>query len=176
MGASRRLVILLMFVGLITTAASCGSVKVAAGAVDEAARAVGGQFKTVELSGDQIETLARGASVSEDTIREVAPSLDAQGPWQQSVTKARAIGAQFGPPVAEVSLGVACDGLAGDIKTEQDLYVSLAKQVYGLTQSQLQSLATSTRELWQTMYTAHKTGTQQDKATVALACYTVQNV
>jgi hypothetical protein len=77
-------------------------------------------------------------------------------------------------PVRDVALGVACDGLKGEIESEEDLYNSLSQQFYDLTRDELELLVSHTIELWSVMYNAYAYGDDWDKAAVSLACWSLE--
>ena len=76
----------------------------------------------------------------------------------------------------DVALGVACDGLNGEIASEQDLYDSLASQFQGLTQSELEAAVDSTIALWEDLYQASTIGSDEERAVAALTCYLLEAV
>jgi hypothetical protein len=170
--------------GIVTSAvisafllAGCGgSVKVAPQAVEEAAIALGGATRVVELSSDDISRLASQADVADDAIREVAPQADSQPLWSRAIAGARTVNERTEGMIRDVAIGVACDGVNGEIQSVEDVYFSLANQLQGLSESELESITTATVQMWQDLYDARLSDDPDLRAASVLVCYTISQV
>ncbi len=145
-------------------------------AADDLARALGVQARRVELSQDRIRQLARNAEVSDDVVRSTADDLGTSALFQSARNQTSRIRETYGPPAAQVALGVACDGLTGEIQTYGDVYTSLTNNLVGLTTPQAQALTEDTVELYGNLYNSLAQGNQYDRAAVHLACYSAQQL
>jgi hypothetical protein len=167
------------FVGVVVLLAGCSgqTVKISAGAVDQAAAAIGGSARgSLELTADDLSRLAAASNVSEDVIRSTAPQADSTPLWQRTLRSAKTLEARTEGSVRDVALGVACDGFNGDITSVDQLYASLAGQLAGLTESELRAIAEATVSLWQELYDAHNSSDPEERAAAVLACYTLESV
>lgn len=150
--------------------------KVAGSAVDDAARALNVGARTVELSSDDVSRLAANADVSDDVVRRVAPEVDHKPTWDRVVSGLTTVDRASDGHIRSVALGMACDAVNGDIRTEEDLYRSLANQLVELTQQELRAVYDATRELWQDLYDALTGPDPELRATAVIACYTVEQI
>lgn len=175
-----RLLALTLLVLMLLTATAChnaGSLRISASAVDDAARGVGAASRELVLTSDDVAHLAQEAQVTDDVIRGVAPQVDSLPQWRQQLSHVGEVYQQVqDSEAAQIVVGVSCDGLKGKISTSADVYDSLVQQLPAGMEREAQQLAEDSMELWQDMYTAFTTGTDQDRAAVSLACYTYANI
>jgi hypothetical protein len=173
----RSLVLAALLAAVVLGGCGGGGVRVAAGAADQAAVAIGGVGgQVVELSADDVARMARVGAVSEDAIRAAAGQADEQPQWARWMASARQVAARTDNEVRDVALGSACDALNGEITTEQELYESLAGQLEGLTQSELESVYTATLDLYGNLAEAVQSGDPARRVSALIACYTLQQV
>ncbi|HKX68978.1 MAG TPA: hypothetical protein VJN29_17320 [Intrasporangium sp.] len=165
-------------VGVVVLLAGCSgsTVKISASAVDQAAVAIGGSARSLELTADDLSRLAAAGGVSEDVLRSTAPQADSAPLWQRTLRSAKTLDARTDGSVRDVALGVACDVSSGEIRSVEQLYGSLANQLAGLTESELQATAEATVLLWQDLSEAANSSDPRDRAAAVLACYTLESV
>ena len=156
--------------------AASGAVKVAGGAVDDAASVLGASRQTVALTGDDVSRLAGQARVSDDAIQSVAPRVNSQPLWNRSMRAARNVAVHTEGEVRALAISVACDAVNGKVHTYQDLYGSLAGHLQGMSATRVQSVAEATLQLWQNLYTAYTSDYPEERAAAAILCYTFQAV
>jgi hypothetical protein len=163
-------------VGLLLVACGSSGARVAPRAVDEAAAAFGGAGRTLELSGDDVSRLAAEGGVTDEAIRSMAPQTDAQPLWRRAVDAARTVDQRTAGPARDVALGAACDAVNGKIRTEEQLYASLAGQLQGLSRSQLDSIFRATLEMHRDLLTARTSEDPDQRTAAVLTCFTLQSV
>jgi hypothetical protein len=164
-------------IGLLL-AAGCGSsgAKIAPRAVEEAAAAFGGASRTLELSGDEVSRLAAEGDVTDDAIRSMAPQADTQPLWRRSLDAARTVNQRTEGDTRDTALGVACDAVNGKVSSTDELYASLAGQIQGLSQPELESIAQATVDMWQDLYDARTSEDPDQRSAAVLTCFTLQSV
>ena len=165
-------------IGLLLLLVGCGSsgVKIAPRAVEEAATAFGGASRTLELSGDDVSRLAAEGGVTDDAIRSIAPQADTQPVWRRSLDAARTVNVRTEGDVRDIALGVACDAVNGRVSSRDELYASLAEQIQGLSQTELESIAQATVAMWQDLYDARTSERSDQRSAAVLTCFTLQSV
>jgi hypothetical protein len=161
---------------LSVSGCSKGEVEVATAAVRQGGEVLGHSAGTVVLSGDDVSRLATEAGVGESVVRDVAPALDQQRTWRSSLTGAQALGSQVADQTQTTLLATACDIARGEVRTEQDLYASVAASFPTAPAAQVQQLVADTEKLWQQLRDAWVTGTGEDRAAVEVTCYTLQRI
>jgi hypothetical protein len=128
------------------------------------------------LAGDDVTRLAAEALVPEHVVRTVAPRVDEQPVWRSVLDDVQAVDRVTDGRVREVSLGLACKGLNGEIRTEDQLWSALVQQLVGLSEPQLRAAYSATVELWRQLHAARASSDPNQRAAVAIACYTVQKL
>jgi len=152
-----------------------GSLQIADGAVQQGARVVGNKSVTaVKLSTDDVTRLADQARVSEDVIREVAPQLDNQSVWQRSLSGVQTVYQQTPAELRGNLVGLACDGMNGEIATQQQLAANVQQRFQVNNQDELTQLVHDVVGLWQDLYEARNSGDPDLQAAAVLACFTVE--
>lgn len=110
----------------------------------QAASTVGNDSVTViKLNADYVSRLADEAGVSESAIRETAPKLDDQSLWSSSIDNLEHIYTNTPGEVRSNLVDLACDGVRGEITSEDELNQNIAYRFTGYTPDQLQALANS---------------------------------
>ena len=153
-----------------------GGAKIAANAVDDGARAFGVGVSTIEASADDVTRLADQATVEDDVIRDVARQLDSQATWNRSVRGVSSAQRTVPDEVGDVATGVACDVIAGEITTEEQLRDAIVTQVGGLTQDEFSSLVQGIEEMWRALLDAQQSDDPQLRAAAVLTCFTFENL
>lgn len=176
--AKRGALISLTFIlagSMLLSSCGAGSVKVATGAARQGGTALGHSPVTIEASADDVARLASRAQVKDDVIRQVAPKLDQQPTWQKSLSGARTIYDEVPDDVKEVLVGVACDGVNGEIDSVESLQVSIASKVVA-SPDQISALVDSVRGLWDDLYQASMSGDPEVRASALLTCFTIEQI
>lgn len=172
----RRLVGLALALELLVGCSS-GEVQIAKGAVRQAGSTVGNDTVTViKLSGDDIGRLADEAGVSENAIRSTAPELDDWNLWSSSMDSLTEIYNDTPGEIRSNLVDLACDGVRGEITSEDELNQNIAERFASYTPSQQQALANSVRGLWQDLYEARSSGNPDLVSAAVLTCFTVEQL
>lgn len=166
----------LVGVALVAALTSCGGgAKVAAGAVDDAGRAFGNEAVTaIELSSDDVTRLAGQAGVEDDVIRDVAPSLDRQSIWRQSVDGATEAYREVPGDLRSELVGLACDVLTGQITTDDQLNAEFQSRLGALTWDPDRKLVDEFLSILGEMDAARQSNDPQRQAAAVLTCFTFE--
>jgi len=161
--------------GLLAGCSGSGGVTIARAASHEAAELAGVRAQAIELTGADVTRLAKKVNVPEDEIRQVAPQLDSQTSWQRTLAAGQGLRRAADDPLGKVAIGVACDGLNGKIRSEQDLETSIFVQGGGLlSQGKALAVRQAAQELYANLVAASQSDDPHLRATVALTCFAVQ--
>ena len=158
----------------IVTGCTGEELKVASGAIEDGNSAFGRTVSEIKLSDAEVSQIADEAGVSTSVVKEVAPSLDSEPVWQQSMTDVHPVAAAD-DPVSEGLLDIACQGVTGQIQSDQELYDAIVAEFDPRTQDEAVALATDVRGLWQDLYDAYNSD-DESKAAAALTCFTVKYI
>lgn len=163
-------------VALVAALTSCGGVKIASGAVDDAGRAFGNEAVTaIELSSDDVTRLANQAGVEDDVIRDVAPSLDQQSIWRPSVQGATEAYRQIPEDLRSGLVGLACDVLTGQITTDEQLRAEFYSRLGALTWDPDRQLVDEFLSILGEMEAARQSDDPERQAAAVLTCFTFEH-
>jgi hypothetical protein len=141
--------------------------------------ALGVATRDIRMTSQEVNEVANSVNVSEEVVWEVVPQVDQMRVWRQTVQRAIELRQielkeQARQHAYAVSVGVACDAFLGEIQSRQELVDSLAEQVYGLTQAELEQLVTDTIELY-AMWRDASTDDDYNRAVVGTFCWYLQH-
>ena len=147
-----------------------------AGAVDQAAAAIGGSARgSLELTADDLSRLAAASNVSEDVIRSTAPQADSTPLWQRTLRSAKTLEARTEGPSAtsrwELPATASTERSPPSISsTPPWLVSSLASRSRSCEPSQRPPCVAvaGTR--------GHNSSDPEERAAAVLACYTLESV
>ncbi len=106
----------------------------------------------------------------------MAPQADTQPLWRRSLDAARTVNERTEGDIRDTALGVACDAVNGKVSSADELYASLAGQIQGLSQPELESIAQATVDMWQDLYDARTSEDPDQRSAAVLTCFTLQSV
>jgi HAMP domain-containing protein len=152
------------------------TVRLSQAAADDALRAVGRTGQEVALGQDDLSRLTAKYNIQEEAVRQAAPSVQSSPAWvsvQKRTSEIVEAAAEDETGVVSAAVGVACDGLTGQIKTPQQMSQSLASAVEGMAPNRAFVLQQATRRLEAELAQIALDGSEDDKATALLFCYTL---
>jgi hypothetical protein len=144
-------------------------VRVPVGAANDVSRVVGATRPRISLSYEEVSEVARTVDVSEEVVVDVAPRVNQLAVWQRAVSAAIAVHEQTKGTTRAITVGVACEIFQGEIDTWDELYQSVAKQAFWLTQAEIVQLAKDAYEMYRLLDNA-ASGTDDNKVAIGLFC------
>lgn len=167
----RVLLILLVVLGL--TACS-GTVRLGQAAADDVSRMVGRSADEVVLGQDELSRLTAKYSVSEEAMADVAPSAQSLSSWNTAKRHVDTVYTEAEDSgVASALAGLACEGLTGQILTEEDLVNALGSAAAGMHPNKLFTLRNATIQLHNELAQIAEDGSEEDKAAALWLCYSL---
>jgi hypothetical protein len=168
---ARVRIALVVAVVLVAATGCVGKVKISPAAIEDFRGATHLQVpKTIELSDGEVTTLARQASVSDDVIRDVAPSLDSENTWKSSITRLRELYGAVPEEVRSGTITIACDALNGEYETVDDVAQALFDEFGPVDEPQVQQIVQSFLDYYYDMAAALESGDTR-AAAVVLTCF-----
>jgi len=161
---------------LLLSACGSGDVTVARGAVSQGGRLMDSGLSSVKLTADDVDALAVQVNVSEDVIRDVAPTLDEQPVWRRAIGGVTTVYRQTPEQVRSNLIGIACEGVTGQIESQAALQQNVQERFQVSTQDELTQLVNAVLGLWQSLYDASISEDADIRAAAAIACFTVEQL
>lgn len=169
-------VVVLVAAVLVLQACFGQTVTVSRNAVRQAAPLLDTTVAVVEFSADDVVRFSRQADVSEQVIRESAESLDAAGAWHLSMENLTRVYQVTPPELRGPLLGVACDGISGQIQTREDLDQAIIARVQSLGYPPEKQYGDAVVQLWSDLEQAMRSPNPDFRAAAVLTCATIENV
>ncbi len=146
-------------------------------ALDDVAGAAGKQVDDViGLSARDANDVAIRANVDEVVIRKIAPVLDEQLMWKRTLSGVETVYRQTPDELRSNLFGLACETLAGEITTEEELASNIQQRFTTASWEEEVALMNAVLGLWQSLIEAHEDPDPEVRAVAALACFTVEKV